>query len=248
MPTVGPEGVAEQTQRLQRLLHTRGVLGMVMLSLYQARLALADWPGCAVVLMPQVGLIGGTVLPTYPHDMIRPDANSGWNQALAGLRAQGCRKIGFATTQWQDTADNRVASSRAWLERGLRPEETATPLILCEGQTKVARMAEFKAWWERERPDGMIFTFHEILDWLAAIGVRVPEDVNLAHLGTNWEVTPCAGIDLQPENQARAAMDVLIGRVLQNERGAPRFPKTVLVPVRWKDGPTARPRGGAAGK
>ena len=121
------------------------------------------------------------------------------------------------------------------------------------GQTRVAKdqhipqfpftrngRRPFETWYERYKPDSIVCIHEDIKDWLAAIKVRVPQDVGLIHLDRTPDLTDWAGMNQHNDMVGAAAIDLVVGQLHRNECGIPEFPKCVMIESSWVSGKTVK--------
>jgi len=107
--------------------------------------------------------------------------------------------------------------------------------------TLAASRRNFLDWVEAEKPDAVIVTFYQAGEWLRGAGIRVPQDIGLAHLGLTPDVEGWSGIDQDPAEIGAAAVEMLVGNILHNEYGVPGRPRILRLPGSWVQGKTTRP-------
>lgn len=99
-------------------------------------------------------------------------------------------------------------------------------------------------WWHRFRPDAILTSNRLVLRNLRQHGIRVPEDVGLAHLNiedcADYAPAELAGIKQDNERVGEGAVDFLISQISTNAVGPPEIPRGVLTPSLWVEGPTVR--------
>jgi len=107
------------------------------------------------------------------------------------------------------------------------------------------RDEEVLHWLREVKPDAIVTANRRLLTVLRRNGVRVPDDVGLAHLNVD-DVEGAATGDVAGVRQDNAgvganAVELLINLLYQNESGVPLHPKGVQVHGTWVQGATARP-------
>jgi LacI family transcriptional regulator len=100
--------------------------------------------------------------------------------------------------------------------------------------------AAFTAWFEKNRPDVIVCLHHELAAWLAAMRVKVPDDVGLIHLDRTAEMEGWAGMNQSNEMVGIAAIDMIVGQIHRSETGIPAFPRAMMVESAWVAGETVR--------
>ena len=68
----------------------------------------------------------------------------------------------------------------------------------------------------------------------------MPAQVGFVHLDRCTELGEYAGIDQKPREVGAAATDLVVNRLLANERNLQLAPRQLLVEGVWVDGPTVR--------
>jgi len=98
----------------------------------------------------------------------------------------------------------------------------------------------FAQWFERYRPDYIVTAHDVIFQWLAEAGIRVPEDVGLAHLDWHSGLPDWAGMKQDSLAVGSQVVDLVVTQLHANEKGPQRTPMVTLVASQWNDGPTLR--------
>ncbi len=229
----GPMGA--NSRQTARILRNRGVRGMIIpyspLALKPLEL---DWEHLPVVAT------GYSFRQRQPH---RVAANQFQTSMLCyeRLHAMGHRRIGLAIGTASDVRVNYFWVS-AYLGAQHRLKGAKLEPFNIQG---MPQPDEFMRWFDRQRPDAVIVALWKdsAQEWLAARGIRVPEDVSIAHL----DVTPkdrgrLSGIDQNHRLVGAGATSLLANLIFANEGGLPEHPTITNTDVTWIDGPTARRR------
>ncbi len=215
--------------RLSRILHTRGIRGVIASPLPQARGHVSlEWEHFAS------SSIGYTVVQPIPR--IAHAHYNGMQLALRTLKRYGYRRVGYASLQAEANRVNRI-----WLGSYLahhfdpdHPGEMIPPLL-----QRAVNKAEFAAWLQRYRPDAIVSNLPQFRFFLEELGYPVPEKVGYASLDAAANVD-VAGIDQLPEQLGVAAVDMVVRQIQNNEFGLPRHPILHLVDGVWRDGASIR--------
>jgi len=106
-------------------------------------------------------------------------------------------------------------------------------------------------WLRRVAPQVVITANRRLLQVIRNSGLRVPEDVGLAHLNVD-DVEGASPGEVSGVRQDNAgvggnAVELLVNLLYQNEVGVPQHPKGLQVHGIWVDGATVQPRSGAGG-
>jgi len=216
--------------RLDRILRSRGMTGLFLLPVREAPdLSRLDWAHFSGVyadyLIERPGL--HTVCPDHYRAILT---------ALERVRQLGYRRPGLVLSAFHNARLLHRPSAAYEAFQANHEDTRACPVL------RMWRFeeADFAAWFRETKCDVVLSNLPEVLDWMRKSGARVPETQGFCCLNLQTAKEPCAGLDLQPGLLGARGMELLIGMVLRNERGAPEQPMTALLPARWMDGPTLR--------
>jgi DNA-binding LacI/PurR family transcriptional regulator len=220
------------SRRLTSILDTRAVEGLLIGPMYNASGHLSiDFSRFAAAEYGQ---------NVWRPRLHRADHNhfQGMLLAVRQLERIGHTRIGLALFEGFDrrvvhTWEGAYLYSQQDFTRGDR----VPPLV-----SKMLDRDAFFRWFQRHRPDAVISSHREVLDWLGSHGARVPQDVGFAFLDWLDESDSCAGINQHYGVVAAAAIDLIVQQIHRNEHGIPAHPKLVLIEGDWVDGPTVRKR------
>lgn len=218
-------------KRLAEILRARGITGVVVGPAFGLPAApQLRWEDFAAVKI-------GVPLP----GLCLPCAVSHHFQAMQLVieraRAHGYHRLGLALQE-----HHHLKTASRWLapftfyEQHSRPTDRVAPLVLRDWNEKA-----FGEWFTAHRPDLVVGLRYEIVEWVRRLGFTVPEQVGFVHLDAGTEAQPCAGIDQKSREIGAAAIDLLINRLLANERGVATSARTLLIDGEWVEGPTIRP-------
>jgi DNA-binding LacI/PurR family transcriptional regulator len=105
---------------------------------------------------------------------------------------------------------------------------------------------QFRSWWRTHRPD-VVLTLHPVVKkWLSAEGLSVPGDVGVVQLERHSACADWAGIEQHNDIAAEAAVDLLVSLMHSREFGHDAPPRATLVGGTWCDGGTVRLQASAA--
>ncbi|MCC6356545.1 MAG: LacI family DNA-binding transcriptional regulator [Verrucomicrobiae bacterium] len=108
--------------------------------------------------------------------------------------------------------------------------------------------AVFREWFQRWRPEVVLSSDLNAMQWLGRMGLRVPTDAGFVHLEWGQDEADCAGIRQNARMVGAAAVDLVVEQLERNERGLPDHPKVVLVGGDWMDGDTVMDRAGRSAR
>lgn len=181
---------------------------------------------------------------TIAHSLPVPDVHRVSNhqfdtlqQAFHRLRERGYRRIGLALPRSNDERVGHLWSgANAICQASVPIREQVAPFLPRNWSD-----AALTGWLRRTHPDAVMSPLSIVRERMEALGIRVPSQMGFASLDLNDPTTE-AGMDQNRELVGRAAVDVLAGLLMHNERGIPAYPHSTLVKGRWVDGPSAAPR------
>ncbi len=225
---LGPRG--EQTGQVRRILEARGVRGSLLAPVpVDHKTIHLDWQNHAVVAFGYS--FRQVALNRAVHD------NVGLIHACyTQLHKLGYRRIGLALHR-QDNVRVRGLWVTGFLGAQWESGNEPLPPHLFDDY---GDSDSFMRWFEAQKPDAVIGIYKDqVLDWLAARGIRVPEDVGYATLDVNPKRHDLAGMRQNNLGLGMAAMDLLSNQLFRNDTGIPATPKITLIEGTWIDGPTA---------
>jgi DNA-binding LacI/PurR family transcriptional regulator len=219
--------------RLQRMLRSRGVEGVLLLP-QRAPLdltALLDWREFSAVAV-SMSVVGPEVNRAAPHHF----ANT--LQLCRELTRLGYRRIGLVIDGGQDSRVNHGFSAAVVSHGWHEAKEAVSPLVVT-GSLRDA----LEPWFQRERPDAIVTTDeNSARECARLLRVKIPGPVGFASTslqapaGPAGQVPVIAGIDERPEEIGAIGVDLLAGMVERRVRGLPSAPTSTLVAGRWRVG------------
>ncbi len=99
---------------------------------------------------------------------------------------------------------------------------------------------DFNKWMSHHTPDVILTLHDEVLEWMEAVGYRVPDDVALAHLDWYPPMKRWAGMDQSNRAVGSAALDMVVAQLHRGETGIPPMAKCLQIESRWVEGPSIR--------
>jgi Transcriptional regulators len=223
-------------RRFEQIFAARGIAGVIFGPRPEpyARVELEITPFAAVAMGRSVGW--------PPVDLVSTDHFQTMELCFRRLAELGHHRIGFSLTRGYN---ERVAG--LWRGSYLN-QQTAHPglSVLPPFQEAEQDGEEFDRWLNACRPDAII-TMAGPAGCLGALRrrkIRAPRDLGLALLVLPEEEAEGrprhAGIVEPTGRLAELAVDVVVGRIRNNERGTPAPRRVHLLPGEWRDGPTTR--------
>jgi LacI family transcriptional regulator len=224
----GQPGVTKA--RLRSILRARGIAGVLLAPSPNPSITPdLDWSELSPVKL-------GVPYQDLPVSCLHHHHFNGMGQVIEHITELGYRRPGLTLPMHVNLMTGRQWEAQlALFQQGLPVSDRVPPLFLGEPGERV-----FASWFRRYRPDVIIGIREKACAHLHAIGVRVPEDVGFVHLDRRTEKGDHAGIDQQSATIGAGAVDLVISRLLANERGLPIFRRLVLFDGVWVNGPTVR--------
>ncbi|TLD69817.1 LacI family transcriptional regulator [Phragmitibacter flavus] len=219
--------------RLCKVLRARGIRGVILGFSRDG-----EHPGWIDVReFCVVGL--GTYFSGLQVDRVHLNGFHNVKLAIRQLRALGYKKPALVAPVHNNAVVGGQWSAAALDEQWQMPEHLRCPPFMAEG--KVVNMTAFRDWFEEHRPDAMIAYKVRVIELLERLRLKVPEDVGVAHLfGTEEERRTMAGIDGNLFHVGGATVDLLLQKMMANERGFAEHPRDVMIAGTWRDGPTLK--------
>jgi len=218
---VGTERMSPE--RLRLTLAARGQWGLII----------PPVPESAIKFPLDLNGLTGVTIGTSLHEpvlhRVSPNHYQGCILAWTQLRAMGFHRIGLVLSPEMNL---RVESK--WLgaflacQQQLPKRERVAPLLAAPGNhAAVAR------WLRRETPEAILVA--EQFPWQQAnvLNRRPFDQAHVAWLMRQRGLRGLGGLDHQPEQLGRAAVDMVVAQIHRNERGSPAIPHTVLIDAAW---------------
>ena len=221
-------------EKLSKVLQARGIEGIIV-SPQSSRLLCAQ-----LDYAPFAAATFGFGLASPSLHRAAGNMSLGIHLAVSALAARGYKRIGLAVTNWVDARAERVYSGAMLHFQQSVPRRDRVPLLLFPHNDLKQGAGVFRRWITEHRPDALITFDTHVPDWLARLGLRIPEDIGLVVHDWTEKMQGLAGIHQRREHVASAAVDLVATQLLQNERGIPEVPRQILIPPAWVDGPSIR--------
>jgi len=173
----------------------------------------------------------GTSLHQPVMHRVSPNHFQGGEVACRELRGKGFRRIGLIISP----AHNERVNGK-WLGAYLAQQQDwpqgdrLVPLIVDSSQSSL-----FFEWWRAEKPDAILIADQYVIPWLKAkigIGWGRPRVAWLVLQAGDKKIW---GVDYRATDLGSAAVDLLVGQIHLNARGAPSVPHTLLIDSVWSE-------------
>lgn len=221
--------------RLEKIFVSRGIVGVIIGPQARAhtriRLNIEHFAVVAV----------GRSLFKPPVDLVSTDHFQTMETCYRRMFKLGYRRIAFSLVRSFNERLEGIWHGAFLGQQVRRPALAQIPAFLGRDDHDPSFAEWLRAW----RPDSIITMSWELgcLGTLARLGVRAPEDIGLALLAVP-EADPAfahySGMREPVADLARFTVDVLVGRIRNNEKGAPADRRVHMLPGEWRVGTTTR--------
>lgn len=175
---------------------------------------------------------------TQPHlHVVSADHYRSTRVIFQKLRQLGYRRIGLAVPMDLNVRLGGEFLAAYLLEQREVPERSRLEPFLDPSTPNLKR---FAAWLGETRPDALICTHYWYPDFLAKLGVKIPDEIGVAVIFRKITGETFAGIDQNPQATATVATNLLVSMIQRNECGAATVANHLKVEGSWVDGPTVR--------
>lgn len=219
-----------------RMLQARGISGLVVADFAMTEPVKADLSSYAIMMIGHGCLDEpfNRIVPDYQHDM---------RIIFDHLLELGYKRIGLHQTPYQMmiTEGSQYAAYRFQQDR--LPKNEHLPVfnevsMKAELAKQLGRLVD---WLQKERVEVLLLNHVRLANELRNAGLRIPEDLGVVHLGHGESPeSPHSGIQYPVDHYGKAAIDLLSGELIRNERGLPPFPLKTAIAGDWRAGQTLR--------
>ncbi len=225
---INPSGL--RVNRLDTILHTRGIQAMVILpALGFPDLASLRWQRYTAVYIDYF----------IDHPSLHCVCSDHYRSMIAllhNLYDRGYRRPGlFMEITHDERLHFRWEGAFLALQKYL-PKITAIPALRLATLTR----AGFEAWFKKYDPDVVLGHSPEAMTWMKECGARIPETHAFVCLNLLRTNNDCAALDLQAPQLGARATELVIGQLLHNEFGIPAEASLTTIPAKLVEGPTLR--------
>lgn len=224
------------TDTLQRLLHHRGIPGLLLSSLNDNLLSQPGYMSRfhGLDIAPLACASVGWRMEQPPIHCASNDQFHSAALAVKQLRALGYQRLGLVISATTDQALDHRYRAGYLAHQDSAAGEPPLPVI-APGPTGRSR---FLRWFREWRPDAIISQIPHVLPWLRHAHFSVPGDVAVALLDLQFgrHDEGCAGVNQNHEQVGMAAVDLVVSQIQRHESGCPPYQKSLLIQGEWVHG------------
>ncbi len=225
-PGLGPE-------RLKQILKARNIRGVIIAAVHHHR----ELPPEFDILWQDLACVAVGIRPERPAlHFACNDQFSTALQTAKELESLGYVRPGLLIDPAIEANIDHRFSAGFNACRSLEASRNQIPIL----DFRPDGEADFARWMAKYRPDVIVCTHPETLDWLERLGLRCPEDVGLVHLDLTTEIDGWSGMNQNNDVVGAFAVDLVIGQLHRNETGIPDRPKCMMTESQWVPGTTLR--------
>lgn len=215
----------EKIRTLNRVLRARGIEGVLLLP--QVRNSAP--PALEMDTMAVVSVTSYT--EAFPVHEVLPDHAYNMDRVREALTQQKAARPGLIS--WPDLNRRQHQAGPRMLYAYAIETLARMPLPIMNWQGGDAEIQEnFQDWFRTHRPDALILPNPVIHQAVQKILVDMGEAVPPCYASA-LHAAGLPGVDQQPEEIGRAAIDMLTAHMQRNEKGWPTVTKHMLIPGVW---------------
>lgn len=223
-------------RRLNDILVARGIRGFLVHQLLNPEF-FKDFP---VTSYASVSIGQNQLSPQIPR--IIPAISTNTVIALEELVSRGYRRIGYYQNLYHTTKTQSEGVASAFFHSYRITGEAPLPPCFVKGESFSPENVEIICRWVKEiKPEVILTENDDIMEILKNMGLRIPQDIGIAHLEITDERKNWSGINPRPEALAASAIDQLASQIFRNEPGARYANESFRIIGQWVEGSTLRP-------
>jgi hypothetical protein len=154
---------------------------------------------------------------------------------VRNLQVLGYQRPGLVMLDEQDRSHNHIQRSVVSDWQIQLPYPDQIPHLI---QSELKK-SDFHKWLDKYQPDVVISGYDYAQDWILESGRSIPGNMGFARPQIT-EKKKLSGIRYDHLAMGQAAVDIISGQIMSNERGAPDVPKNVLIAGHWQKGLSLR--------
>ncbi len=233
LDTISMEEEKLSAKRCSEIMIARGIQGVVIGPFDNPFIRLhLDWSRFAVATIGFAHVRPRFSIATTNHYQIM-------SLAIRRLRHLGYHRIGMSMPSRADRYTQGMFGAAYCQYADAQPMGERIPRHVLE--LKDWGKEAFMNWFRRYQPEAILHITNDERRWIAEEGIRVPEDVGIVKLGWDAPVDlGYAGVNQHNELVGSAAVQLVVDALHLNERGAPAYPKSILIDGEWVSGNSVR--------
>lgn len=218
-------------ERASKILCSRGVDGLLVGPQAKPYTTLhMDWEKFSAVAF------GFSLASPRLHTVIANLFNSVWF-CMREMCSLGYRRIGMVLEHHQDDrTEHRYIGAYKAAQESLPSVFPRLPILRADALTEDS----FNAWFDENKPDGLLSLNHTVIGFLNKRGLGVPEDIGYSSPFSITQYDHISHVDGSKEEVGVAAMAFLSSMIDRNEKGIPKSPRNLFVDPIWVPGKTLR--------
>ena len=228
------------TGKFDRILNTRGIRGIIV----------APRPNPIGHLSLDWSRVTAAALG---HPLPRPHIHHACaghyhliHTALRVIQKYGYQRIGLAIFPEFDRDSHLAVSSRFAQHLAQVAPKSRVPPLCRFGATLEPSPADFKRWFDKNRPEVIMSAGLVVLGWMREMGIEVPGNCAYVDLTMPVPLPGIAGMCERTQEIGACAVDLVVEQIHNNRLGVPDIAKSVVVEGVWCDGATLPKRSGVA--
>jgi len=180
---------------------------------------------------------GQTQKPKQIAHYVNPDSFSNVQMLCNKLWEIGYNRIALCLKGWDNwTTHGTVVGG--YFAASCPVERFPVYILGDEAEKLKAPPANFINWVEHVKPDAIICGNNILKGWLEILGMKIPQDIGIAHFQLGPAEEGWSGIDIHVDRLGAIAFDILSHHYLNNQFGEPTVAKNLHTYGFWVDGET----------
>jgi LacI family transcriptional regulator len=226
-------------KRVSQIVYQRGIEGVIVT--HGASHIRLNWDKLAAVTLE------GSVLAPRLH-RITTDHTFNLLLALKMMKRHGYRRIGICLDQLVGRGSYNMCRAAVHYFHGTLPSAEIVPPLYLERHRANFTWEEDRnreksdklilAWMRKHRPDAVACHDAHLVRALERGGYRVPEEVGVAHIATDDDVTDWAGVNSKRREIGAAAAGLVISLLQNGQFGVPETAFNTNIRGTWHGGRT----------
>lgn len=225
---------AHSPEQLDRILKARGIKGIILgpipSNIEEVQFNWSDYCSVAMQQLSWKPRLHG----------VQKD----WIHAITTMISEAekleYKRLGLLITINHNTEHQRSIEGCMLAHQQSLPKNRRIPICIYRGPTVHRCREQIKEWVEKYHPDCIINGDSKIVELLQELGLSVPEDVGVIHTALTPDLKGWTGYTTEREAFGRAAVDMVVNRIVRNEIGLPSESRDLYLRGNWHHGKTTR--------